>query len=726
MTNFSSTDQTKMATLQSLLATSLSPSQDQYISQNAPHAIELLLSGRLLEDADEATIHKFKLRVSALLKSKTPIARWFGAYLAKIACQTNFAVLKEHGGTWAGLLIHILEIPSEAVVTHEIAVEALSKIFEQTWGKQELTRDITTPRLPQYIKQLLKLAEGTKEEGFVSPLTGVIVPALNKVMKQQSTTFKPHAPRYQRLLQKLISSAYTSAHKVNMTVLSQVCEGYVLLHYATVKGNEPVVWRELLNKVVAEIHATVSQLADQFVEEDGSLLGDSTMERLEIAEVSISEGLNQIKDKLRVLFVLLEKFFVTSTKGEVKLPLGAIANLADRLFSLNKHTIQKRAVEKAARGIFLSVIDEIHIATASFALKIIPVAHTMILVHIEAFMHHIDVLSDTTNSDVLEQLLKLAASFFELIGVLPKAMLPLVTKLVTASLALLEPRIDKSSLALSDSMSSPSLFLVNPSSTIISTVTTFFATVIVTVPDLALPIRSRIDQYLILTSLKHNGATSTVQRTLALSALHPGRASKYSILPMALRAVPQNEILESLVHPRLPPLNKAIHNLEKGSSLNATSTRQDVEEYVELAAKRKHSEDDKEEAENDGNHIEFIAKRAKSAETTEVTETPAAVETQVEVEAVDVKLQFETVSETAIETKSVIKTTNEVTSITEKPKSPSSEDVPTTVASFGQPTRLSARASTPPGTLAAPSDDDDDEEDIEMPMISLESSDDEE
>lgn len=717
-----------MASLQSLLATSLSVNEEGSIAQNAPHVVGLLLSGQLLESADEATVHKFKLRVSALLKSKQPIARWFGAYLSQIACQTNFAVLREHGGTWTGLLIHILELPKENPATHAMAVEALGKIFAQTWGKQELTRDVTTPRLPQYIKQVLKMAEGTKEEGFVSPLLSAIVPALNQIVKQNSTTFKPHAARYERLLLKVISTAYVAPYKVEPRVLEQVCEGFVLLHYATVKGEEPAVWRQSLNKVMAEIYATVFDMADNIVEVDSALANEAgSSTRLDVASTTLEEhGLSQTSDKLRVLFKLLGKFFTTGTKAEVKLPLGAIANFADNLFSLNKHTIQKRGVEKAMRANFLSVMDQVHLATAEITLKVVPVVGTMMLVHIEAFMHHVDVLSETSNSDLLQQLLNMAALFFRLLGNLPKAMLPLVSKLVTTSLALLQPRINKSSAALPDALAHPALFTVKPPSAAVQTVTSFFQTVIVTVTDLALPIRSRIDQYLIMTSLQSN--SHSLQETLALSAVHPGKTSKYSILPMALRALPRNELLESIVHPRLLPLTSAIHNLDKSAALRPDVANEDDENDVEdttvVREKRKLSSTarDEETAENGGASEQptgFLAnKRAKSAEAMDVDE-PTTVTEEVHT-TTNVALQFEPGEEKEV----VQETVTTTVETTEQPASPEpvAETAAPVVASFSKPQPAATATAAP----AAESDDDDDDDDTEMPAISLESSDDEE
>lgn len=713
-----------MATLQSLLATSLSPSQENLILHNAPHTISLLLSGSLLEVADEQTLHKFKLRVSGLIKSKLPIARWFGAYLAKVACSTNFAVVRGHGGTWAGLLIHILEIPAESPITHEIAIEALSTIFAQTWGKQELTRDITTPRLPQYIKLLLKLAEGVEAR----PLLPVIIPALNRVMKQQSTTFKPHAQRYERLLLKIIASSYTESYSVDGAVLAQVCEGYVLLHYATVKGNEHVVWRQSLIKVINEIHITVTQLASDVVEEDSSYFDPTNAEGLGIPAVTMDDGVGQINEKIRILFSLLSSFFTTGTKAEVKIPLGVLTNLADRLFSLNKHTMQKRGVEKATRSLFLAAVDDIHIATCSMLSNLISVVHTMILVHIEAFMHHVDVLSDTSNTSLLESLLKVASAFFKLIGVLPKAMVPLVSKLVQAAIKTIQPRIDPSSVSLPDAVANPSLFTVRPNLASVQTVTSFFSTVITTVPELSLPVRSQIDQFLIFAAVKPADQNSqAIQDTLALSAYYPGRTAKYSILPMAIRTVPTSNLLESMVHPRLPPVSSAVHNLEKSAILQPTKQVETLEENGTSTKRKLPEVDEPEQAPAPA--LGFSIKRAKSSDEMEV-DTEETVSAPANLE-----LKFEQTAAPSLEVKET-KPPATTEAIESKPDEIPDQKQPTpepkgpehTAPVFTRHAKKPAPSETSNTSAGKPADleDESDDEEMEIPGISLESSDDEE
>lgn len=727
-----------MATLQSLLTTSLAPSEEINIPNTAAQTIGLLLSGELFEQADEPTLHKFKLRVSGLLKANNasnPITKWFGCYLAKVACETNAAILRGHGGTWANLILHLIEVPYEPTVTKEIAVEALSSIFAMTNGKQELTRDITTPRLPAFVKVLLKLVESSNNSITKYDLIESILTALNKIIKAQSTTFKPFVTRYEKLLLDLLSTSYIEPHRITDTVLQKTCEGIVLLHYATPKGNENEVWRQNINKIITEIHATAGQLSTGIVDEDVSAFPRITDEtpRLAIVKTSGSD-LFQLSQRLTTLLRALTVFMTTATKTDVKLPIGSVVSVIDRLYSLNKHTVQKRGVEKHIYAQFLAATSSAHIGASKFLIAFVNVLGSKILLHVEVLLHHVDVLSDTNSAAepaLLAVLLQMAGQLFKTIGTVPKASLALVSKLVQRALELVEPKLAPSSASLPDAVANPGLFVVPPSQNHVETVATFFSLVIMHAPDLALPVRSQVDQWLVLRTVKCDSAVTVrapLEQALALSAFNPGRKSKYSVLPIAINALPNtNMLLDSMVHPRLPPTSSTIHNLTRTAVLSgatdAAATEEEAPKTNSSAAhtvnaaitiKRKSSEED---TASDGHADGFISSKKLKTDSTESAIT--------EVEApVNVGLVFEkstTTTTTTTDSATVVETEAKKVFTTATASAPTFN---LHKRSGNESTNIGTEAvSTADVASAAESSDDD--EDLVMPGISLESSDEE-
>lgn len=61
------------------------------------------------EDAG-VLLHKYKTRISSLLQSKTPQARWSGVALVKASVESSFECLATHGGGWVRLLVPLLAV----------------------------------------------------------------------------------------------------------------------------------------------------------------------------------------------------------------------------------------------------------------------------------------------------------------------------------------------------------------------------------------------------------------------------------------------------------------------------------------------------------------------------------------------------------------------------------------------------------------------------------------
>lgn len=64
------------------------------------------------EDAG-VLLHKYKTKVSSLLQSKTPQARWSGVALVKASVESSFECLASHGGVWVRLLVPLLVVRND-------------------------------------------------------------------------------------------------------------------------------------------------------------------------------------------------------------------------------------------------------------------------------------------------------------------------------------------------------------------------------------------------------------------------------------------------------------------------------------------------------------------------------------------------------------------------------------------------------------------------------------
>ncbi|ANB12491.1 ribosome biogenesis protein Rix1 (predicted) [Sugiyamaella lignohabitans] len=576
----------------SILLSSFPPGVEEHavIQQTGLPILETIASKspQIFLEADDTLVHKFNVKISGLLKSKSPVCRWFGAYLAKMSVDASPLILKSHGATWANILIHILELP-EPPVTTQIAVQALSSIFANTVGKSELTREITTPRLPAYLKLLLnKLKDIVK--GFTSGSsnasanqTTVLIPtlvkALTRVLRQQSTSFRPFSGGFHTCLVDLLNQSISSPASIPDELLQDICTAYVCLHMSATKGTEAEEWRSACIAVINEIHITADQLAIKYVREDNANSSSNNnynrhpVLNLQPAGFNTSASaspesvspLAYVKH-FEVLFCLLTSFFTTPTKISVKMPLGAIEDLTDRLYSISRYTTKQPVLDKTLYSIFLSVMDKVHVLVTALNITLLPVVGNSVLEHFDMLLHHISALCDGADQTVQLVLLQFVSKLLVQVSVVPKSYTQTVSRLIhpiSTSLVTDRTTSDPRFQQLSDFISNSKAFQNPVPSYVNNVVSEFFTAVLKTMPDLPLNIRAEIDRYFIF---------SSNQSGLNTSALYPGNLARYSVAPMAARLDSGLGLASSLIHPRLPPLAVSTQNLTKTASIDPSAT----------------------------------------------------------------------------------------------------------------------------------------------------------
>lgn len=560
--------------LKTLLNTVLSPSQEDNIGANASHCLSLIVSSpSILTEADEPSLTKFKVRVSALVKSRQPIARWFGCYLCKVTVESKcYSILKSHGGTWAGLLQHVLEV-KEPLVTHQIAVQALSALFAATYGKPNFTKEITTSRLPEYVKQLFVLA------GKEPQLWPVIVPALSKTISQQSTTFRPFVNKAFNLFTEILKDGVTGANSVTEKLVQDACEGMVLLHMSAPKGKEQEEWRSSILCTISEINYTISEMSFELVNEETpkSAHQEPKFDWLQ----NIGSDAIRLTDKLCLLLQLLYAFFTTPTKCQVNFPYGEIMLLADRLYTLPFST-EKQGVETDRKRLFYSLLDRINVNVTQLVMESVTVVGHPAVMYLDSLMHHITTLIARRPSIHLKlSLFQLATTLMKQSHLLPSSYAADVGKLISAALPMVREKQPTSAIV-PDMVSTPDAFVEHPDKVTVEVIYDFLSTAVETCPDVQLQQRAQIDGIFIMNA--HQNAI--------LSGLYPG-VCKHSIAPMATRTNPESTFGSLLMHPRLPPLSQANQNVLKAARLTCADqsyedkqTNQDDEEMMEYEQKQ--------------------------------------------------------------------------------------------------------------------------------------------
>lgn len=554
--------------LEGLLSTILHVGNESLLVKETATVVSVIHSDpTIFTTADAQNLHKYQTRLSGLLKSKDPNVRWAALHVCKVSIQNSWEILQSHGATWAGIIQSLID-RSETTIVHWAAIDAAGIIFAETHGKPELTRTITTPRLPQYIKSLLNLSNKNPDLIFVA------IRNLKLVLRNQSTTFRPFSNKFKGLLIEILNTAIVEPHKISDQLLTEACECFSCIHMSAVKGSEPDMWRSQLLDAMREFHATLDLFISPYIDEDipndpvvsgADLMNLSTITEKSIGGVgqdlanSSQQDMIFLTKKLKVIVEIIKALLTNPTKVQVRIPFGSLQNLTERVIALNRMTDFRRGANKLVQHLFFNFLEIIQVEIVKLNLDIIFYFNSAFIPHANSLLHYINIQVNTTNNLNLKlHLFELTGQLVALCGTPNMTMTSYVGQIVTPALKLLDCDSVRPIANLADSISNPAAFERSMTMEQKQIISKMLVGITASIPDLSSQLRAKIDRLFILHNHYHGMETSS---------LYPGLQSKYSIAAIAIRQDPESTLLSSLMHPRFPPLSQATQKLSQSYRL---------------------------------------------------------------------------------------------------------------------------------------------------------------
>lgn len=287
--------------------------QDDQVIHNLVHILQVLSSTNAISRADPPTWTKWNLKITALIASKIPSARYVAVCL--IAEATQIALLDKYGSQWITALLNILQRQDENVILTR-TIHTLDSIFHATRLVPSSHRTMSTPNLPKFISLLLQLARDRPTvqvrlrllSGFSNSQTAILI-ALTNTCRSFPTTFRSHVQQTESLcLSILIGNATDGKPR---TVEQSAAQCLVGLYVAgsndsRKRGQDDAVadiWRQRLIYATGTIHAALDQIFASVVEEEtyGGLYPAWTLPDFSVDSIAIPPGLFSIVDTMFVL-----------------------------------------------------------------------------------------------------------------------------------------------------------------------------------------------------------------------------------------------------------------------------------------------------------------------------------------------------------------------------------------------------------------------------------------
>lgn len=440
-----------------------------------------LVTPCLLESTPEQSKHRFKTKISSLLKSSGN-ARAYGAVLARKAL-SDWSIVKSHGNAWVAIMLHALDLPDE--VCWAPITKTLTYLFGKVHGKAELSREIAGSNIGEFMQHLVNTLPSTRA-----------VYAAKEMLRLYPTRCRPCLNKLEPVLQA-----------IDPSTLAYLC-------ISEKQGVE--IWNQRFTEHIA-------------------LLTDHQ----KLTEIELSNNLRSLREYITVAAAVHAKISVQ--------PLTAV--ILKLLSSLKSAAVQ---------------------CTCEFIKSTFPYLK---ILYTEQFEPLVFALGDCTEMGIQEAVnsIGVITLLTKVSGWIPEIYCKLYTRLTKRVLNIITKEGTlMCAQGLADYVQNPGAFFTPVLNKLRREVLLeFLSAVIVHVPGIPQSCRSQVDQIIL---------SQGTPDQITLAALYP---SKYSILPLAIDQIPNLSGLETLVHPRFPPLSTPKHMLDLATTEEVPETLDDVIEHEE-------------------------------------------------------------------------------------------------------------------------------------------------
>lgn len=263
---------------------------------------------------------------------------WVRGLLAVLGVRTYFLIS-------VSLILTKLQ-KNDSPVTKELCIITLTKIYRMTHQYQTLVREITTPTLPTFISSCLNLI-APKSSGKVSDiplsLIEIIFQSFASLLPRHTTIYRPFVSQIRNVAKPYL--APTSLTPFVSSSLKQSARSLIVaLHQTVAKNAGGEAWGKAVRDIVKNVHVTADQVFRAVVEDWESTAGFiagpvDVNEELsgggeDVDDLPSWSGISAGTERLVGLLGILEEYLRHETSTPVSIPLGSIMDLFARILSI--------------------------------------------------------------------------------------------------------------------------------------------------------------------------------------------------------------------------------------------------------------------------------------------------------------------------------------------------------------------------------------------------------
>ncbi|THH14397.1 hypothetical protein EW146_g5930 [Bondarzewia mesenterica] len=287
-----------------------------------------------------AHLQKWSTRLSSLIHSKDPGARWAGLCLAFQTSMCSKTLMIESAQSWIGAALPLLS-KNEPVPNLKSAIRLLLYIFSTTTDVPEFQRQLATPNIPKFSLALLALAETHGDQ----ELKLLVINSLAQVIPLFPTLHRAlHAPLTAFTLRELNGSA---PKPTNESLLNASSRLYAVLPVTGGKVGAANLWRKSLEDTLAFVWNALLALRTTFPHDVRHR--QQQQSNNEDPLVGIPLNIDRLCCGVFALCDLLRQVRFTNPRP-VQIPVGAVTQLCFALLSCTNEERREGHIDSTTRA----------------------------------------------------------------------------------------------------------------------------------------------------------------------------------------------------------------------------------------------------------------------------------------------------------------------------------------------------------------------------------------
>jgi pre-rRNA-processing protein RIX1 len=340
-------------------------------------------------------VHKYRTLLSTLLQDRTAQGRWSAIVLIKATIEVGGWETLQKASSWVRGLMGILKKP-DPPTTKKLCIITLTRIFILTRDYPTLVREITTPSLPTFVTEGLRMAN-EKPSGS---LLQAILESFHELLPRHPTMFRNHLKTLQPFLatliaptpsSKLIQEQRPSTNRYTSGVTAAAQQLYVQTPCCAPKGASSEDWQKSIKDTIKSAHRSADRVFRAVVEDwrpstrdtismNGHTLDDEVQDLEPDMSLPPWSGLFAGSERLVQLLHLVRQHLDSPTASPIALNLAAIMDLTVRMLSLTVPASGGRTspgsikmnkqVSKDEQESLWLVLPDVHVATIEVLLAL--------------------------------------------------------------------------------------------------------------------------------------------------------------------------------------------------------------------------------------------------------------------------------------------------------------------------------------------------------------------